>query len=101
VIVRVDLGPEPPAVALEEPEDCRAFHVAATGGGDLDRVAAAVGRRADGEDVYVDVDLVRRLAAGRVEPSWEQDFVAMLDFARTKGWLDESGQGIRAHVEWD
>jgi len=24
----------------------------------------------------------------------------MLEFARSKGWLDDSGHAIKAHVEW-
>jgi hypothetical protein len=56
--------------------------------------------RLDGDDVWVPVDAVRRLAAGRVGADWESDFTAMLEFARGKGWLDPSGRAIRAHVEW-
>lgn len=104
MIVSVDLTTTPAVVGLDEPDDCRRFHVAARGEADpdgLDRVLAehGLGRR-DGDDVWVQVDAVRRLAAGRVGASWESDFAAMLAFARDKGWLDASGTAIRAHVEW-
>ena len=48
----------------------------------------------------VAVDAVRRLAAGSVGATWEDDFAAMLDYARSKGWLSDDGASIRAHVEW-
>ena len=108
MIVSVDLTTTPAVVGLDEPDDCRRFHVAArvapNGGADPDGLARAlaergVGRR-DGDDAWVQVEAVRRLAAGRVGTSWERDFAAMVDFARDKGWLDASGTAIRAHVEW-
>jgi hypothetical protein len=109
VYVQVDLGQHPPVVSLEEPEDCKRFHVAVVGGADgggndvrmvFGALVDAAAGRLEGDEAFVTVDAVRRLAAGRVGPSWDADFAAMLDFARTKGWLDERGVAIRAHVEW-
>jgi hypothetical protein len=104
VIVSVDLTTTPPAVGLDEPDDCRRFHVAAVGGADGGRLGQALADGEtgwlDGDDVWVQVAAVRRLAAGRVGPTWESDFAAMVAFARDKGWLDASGTAIRAHVEW-
>jgi hypothetical protein len=103
--VDVDLESDPGAVALAEPADCTRFHVAVRGAGDagtLDRVLrsnAAGAVDGDGE-AMVRVDAVRRLAAGAVGESWEADFTAMLAYARSKGWLSEDGEAIRAHVEW-
>jgi hypothetical protein len=104
VHVTVDLGSSPPAVTLVEPGDCSRFDVIVDGSGDdtdLDRalVSASLGRT-DGSEVLVDVAAVRRLAAGVVGPGWEGDFLAMLDFARGRGWLTEDDGAIRAHVEW-
>jgi hypothetical protein len=104
VIVSVDLTATPPDVRLDEPDDCRRFHVAARGESDPARLRSALADQESGsldrDDVWVEVDAVRRLAAGRVGASWESDFTAMLEFARDKGWLDASGKAIRAHVEW-
>jgi hypothetical protein len=98
MIVRVDVDGR---ATLEQPEDCRAFHVEALGG-DLSAVAAAIGARPPAPDdhVWVGVDWVRQQAAGRVAANWEGDFAKMLDFAAGKGWLDEGGQAIQAHVVW-
>ena len=103
MVVNVDLERDPPVVSLEEPEDCRRFHVEATGGSD--RLGAVlesegVGRTLPSGDVLIDVDSIRRMAAGRVPDGWDADFSAMLDYARDKGWLDEAGRAIQAHVEW-
>jgi hypothetical protein len=101
VVVDVDVSGEPPAVALEDPEDCRAFSVRVQG----DRAAlgpalesAGVGRL-DGDEALIEVEAVRTLAAGQVGDSWEGDFAAMLQYAEGKGWIADEGRSIRAHVE--
>jgi hypothetical protein len=101
VVVDVDLQVEPPAVALVDPGDCTAFAVRVRGdgaglGGALE--AAGVGRT-DGDEALIEVDAVRRMAAGRVGEGWDGDLAAMLDYAATKGWIADDGRSIRAHVE--
>ena len=97
----VDLEADPPAVALEDPEDCTAFSVRVRGrraglGGALE--ASDVGRM-DGDEALVGVDAVRRMAQDRVGPGWGDDFAAMLRYAEGKGWIADDGRSIRAHVE--
>jgi hypothetical protein len=103
--VVVDMAGEPATVVLEEPADCGRFHVTARGGGDVGTLDTALRSTAvgtvDGDgEALVDVDAVRRLAAGSVGETWETDFAAMLGYARSKGWLTKDGASIRAHVEW-
>ena len=104
--VLVDLDVTPPSVALADPADCARFHVEVHGGdaddaGALDAALRAHGAGsavgATGADIAVDA--VRRMASEGVGPSWEDDFSAMLSYARTKGWLSDDGALIRAHVE--
>jgi hypothetical protein len=103
MIVEVNLEVEPPTVTLLEPDDCARFHVSAIGRRDAAELGAALRTSGAGdgagEEVVVNVDAVRRLA-GRSEPGWDSDFSAMLDVARTRGWLSKEGSAIRAHVEW-
>ena len=104
MIIDIDLTGGSPTVQLVEPEDCRRFHVGAKGG-DTEALGAAlsaqhVGRLLPSGDALIDLDAVRRLAAGRVPDGWEADFAAMVGYAKSKGWLDESGEAIQAHVEW-
>ncbi|MCB9596878.1 MAG: hypothetical protein H6719_29415 [Sandaracinaceae bacterium] len=88
-------------VSLEQPDVFTQFHVAATGGDAAAVVAAlgADGKAADDEHVFVAVESIRAWARGRVGDDWEVGFGKMVDYARSKGWLDEAGTHIRAHLE--
>ncbi|MFN0091178.1 MAG: hypothetical protein ACKVWR_13060 [Acidimicrobiales bacterium] len=100
---RVELASR--TVTLEEPADCKKFHVEAVTGGaapDMGAVTAALGAAAaqsDDAHVWITEQAVRDLAAGRVPESWAGEFDGMLGYARSKGWVDASG-AIQAHVEW-
>ncbi len=105
MFVRVDLAPTPPLVTLEEPDNTKQFHLTVVGGTDAAMVYGALvdaaAGRLEAEHAWIGVDAIRRLAAGRVGDSWDADFEAMLGYARSKGWFDEAGHAIRAHVEWE
>ena len=103
--VLVDLDATPPAVTLEEPDDCTRFYVAAMGARDPAVLASAldgvvIGWLA-GDDAFIRTEAVRAMAGGRVGEGWADGFDRMLDYARGKGWLDDAGDAIQAHVEWD
>ncbi|MEX0666513.1 MAG: hypothetical protein WD598_17295 [Acidimicrobiia bacterium] len=102
--MKIDLEPHPPVVTLEEPEDTKKFHVTVVGGKDWGLVFGALvdaaAGRLEAEEAFITIDAVRRLAKDRVGDIWEADFTAMLDYARTKGWFDEGGNAICAHLEW-
>jgi hypothetical protein len=86
-------------IHMDDPSDFKAFKVVVKPGEDPAAVAA-VGRLADPATAWIDVDAVRNLAgAAATIPGWEDGFAAMLAFARTKGWLDESGSAVQAHIE--
>lgn len=90
------------SVELTEPDDFRRFHVTAPAGVDVAAAlgAAAAGRAADGDDVFVDIAWLRSEAARLgVGEAWPEGFAAMLDYAGSKGWLDDGGAAVRAHVE--
>jgi hypothetical protein len=104
VFIKVVLGGTEPSVTLEEPGDCKRFHVTVAGGTDRTELAAAlsehgIGRLVD-EDAWISVAEVRRLAAGVVGPGWEADFNGMVTYAAGKGWLSPGGEELQAHVEW-
>ena len=104
MVIQVDLRAHPPVVTLENPDDTQAFHVAVVGGTDWGLVFGALvdaaAGRLEGDNAFITIDAVRRMAAGRVDAGWDQQFVAMLEYARTKGWIDEGGNSIQAHLEW-
>jgi hypothetical protein len=103
-----DLTSDPPTTTLRDPEDCDRLKVVVKGPGakgpeDAARLAAAltgIGRPQGTQVVFLEPDALRRMAAGRVAPDWDQSFQRMLDYARTKGWTDEATGTVRAHCEW-
>ena len=104
MFVQVDVNAQPPIVTLEEPDDCTRFHLAVVGGTDLARVFGALvdaaAGRLEGGHALITIDSVRRMAAGRVADDWGDRFDGMLGYARTKGWIDETGSSIQAHIEY-
>lgn len=104
MFVLVDLASYPPAVSLEEPGDTGRFQVTVRGGTDRALVFGALvdaaAGRLDGDDAWITVDAIRRLAAPQADPAWDDEFTAMLDYARGNGWLDEATHALQAHVEW-
>ena len=104
MVIVLQLTVEAAAVALEDPDDMRRFHVRVEGAVDHERIAAAF--RATGlggfestERALVNVASVRELASGRSGPDWEKRFQEMLAYAAGKGWYDEAAGTIQAHTE--
>lgn len=95
VVVSID------GVDLEEPDDCTAFKLV---GRDVasDEVAGALSGIGllETEHAWIEPEVVRTLAEGRVGDDWDDRFDAMVAFATGKGWVDTEGR-IRAHVEWE
>ena len=91
----------PQAVTLEDPDNFQQFHVSVQG--DVNDVGAALASAGFGslvdEDARISVAAVRAAAAGRVDDGWDDGFAKMLEYARTKGWLEDGDTSIRAHIE--
>lgn len=109
--MQVMVIPEVAGVELRDADDCGDFRVCIVGGADgdaggggaggaahLDDLLGSIGRP-DGDHVWVSVEVVRRMAAGRVDDGWDERFASMLEYAASKGWLDADGAHVRAHVE--
>lgn len=100
MFVRVDVGAG--RAELCDAEDLKGLRVDIVGGqggeGDADEAARALGElgHLDGEHAWLRIGALR--AAGPSDPAWQQQFDAMIDYARTKGWTDGAGS-VRAHVE--
>jgi hypothetical protein len=93
------------SVELVEPEDVRSFHAVRHADLAQDQLAEVVRHNdlgevlPDGVHLMVPVETVRRMAAGRVGPDWEQNFDAMIAYAERKGWLSDDRTRVRAHLE--
>jgi hypothetical protein len=88
-------------VSLRDPRDFRDFHVVLAEGVDLAEALTIAGAgRPTGDDAYVSSAWVRDVMAEREDDDaeWQTGFEAMLGLARSKGWIAEDGDGIRAHV---
>jgi len=100
VIIHADL--DTAIVTLVDPADFRGFHVAVAGGStDDERLAAVLAPhgRLDGEHAWISTDAVAALAGPVADDEWQAGFGGMVAYARDKGFLDESGTAIRAHLE--
>jgi hypothetical protein len=88
-------------VSLRDPRDFRDLHVEVADGVDLAEALTVAGAgRPAGDDVFVSTAWVRDVMAEREDDDaeWQAGFEAMLGLARSKGWIAEDGDGIRAHV---
>lgn len=87
---------------LVQPSDCQRFSVRVVGSGDLHDLEETLAECGAVEDdhVWVDVDVIRRLARFSTDEGWDTDFAGMVRYAQEHGWLDEQRNRIRAHLEW-
>jgi hypothetical protein len=95
-------------VELVDPADTTKFHVSCPSTLSDQALRQIVKKEDVGEllpddtgHMMVRIDAVRRLAAGRVGPTWADDLTGMLAYAERKGWLSGDGTGIRAHLVRD
>ena len=93
------------SAVLDDPDNCRSFSVAVPSGTTPDDLPALLQRTGagrldpDGQHVHVPITTVRQLAEGRTSSGWDDDFAAMISFARTKGWVDDRAATVRGHLE--
>jgi hypothetical protein len=84
-----------------EPDDFGAFSVLVVGFERRAFVSAVdeIGSVIDDGHVAVDLDAVRRLVGDRWDDArWRSGLDGMLSYARSRGWITDSG-AVRAHVE--
>jgi hypothetical protein len=82
--IELDLSAVPPTVTLQEPDDFKRFEIVAT----------------QPEHAFVGVAEIEKLAGERcADPEWHRQFRQMLEYARSKGWIDDEGS-VRGHIEW-
>jgi len=85
---------------LVDPEDLTGFAVVLDGDEDASPEALAAGGVLGlGDHAWVRTEALRRLAGPVATPEWEDAFAAMLDYARSRGWVDDEHGAVRGHVE--
>ena len=54
----------------------------------------------DGEHVWLDIAVARAAGAEVAgDADWAEGYEAMITYAASKGWTDDAGTHVRAHVE--
>jgi hypothetical protein len=100
MIIELDTSGAAARATLLEADDFKAFKVVVRGGGPaLAEQAAPLGVAKVDEHAWVRVDALRELAGSAATPEWEASLQGMLDYARSKGWVDDGLGTVRAHVE--
>jgi hypothetical protein len=61
-----------------------------------DALSAAGAGGLDGDHAWLDIAWLR--AAGPDDDAWRGQFDGMIAYATSKGWVDEPGRRVRAHV---
>ncbi len=89
-------------VELEHPGEFTSFSVAAVDP-EVSVVLEALGEHgsqtSEDDHVFVAIEAVRRLAGENVDDTWESGLSKMVTYAGTKGWMSDSGEAIKAHIE--
>jgi hypothetical protein len=92
----------PEHIDLQQADDLGRFHVMVSP--DIDNLDGVL-REAGwgwvdpaGRDALILVAAIRQAARGAAGPDWGESFAAMVDQAMTSGWMNETGDAIRAHV---
>lgn len=52
----------------------------------------------DGVNARIFADVLRQVAGSASDPSWQEDFDAMLGYAAGKGWYDPDARIIGVHI---
>lgn len=99
VIINIDPSG---TVGIVEAGNFRGFHIAGTKPRDTATRSSLAEQGIHFDDAlaqaFVEPDTVRSLAKG--DRDWEIGFGSMIDYAKSKGWIDDQGR-IGAHTEWD
>ena len=89
----------PARVRLLDPEELRSFAVAVVDSSTRDEGdwPEAVARHE--EHVWVRIQAIRELAKPQVDAGWDAGFEKVIEFARSRGWVDDEAGAVRGHVE--
>jgi hypothetical protein len=55
--------------------------------------------RVDGSHVWLDIESLKALVPLPRSGSWDERFAKTMAYARSKGWVDETGKFVRAHID--
>jgi hypothetical protein len=82
VYIHIDLTQLPPSVEVCEPDEFNSFSVVAS----------------VPPHVWIEPGTVAHIAGRTSDAAWRERLAGMIDYAASKGWVNEHGQ-VRAHIE--
>lgn len=92
-------------VKITELDDLKKFHIEAIG--TLEQIAdqfktSHAGRVMNSEHAEVNISFIEQQAGEKLQDSiWLNGLKMMLDYADSKGWMNQEYQTIAAHIEWE
>jgi hypothetical protein len=91
-------------VTLDDAQNFRAFKVVVNipkATLEEARVAlAGIATLPDRETAWVSADALRQWRGVKDDAEWQKNLDAMIEKAKPLGWIDETNNTIKAHVEW-
>ena len=89
-------------VAVDDHDLFTGFSVQTPAGMSAADIASTLGEgtRSDGDDhLWIAETAIRHWVSDRATENWDQGSWGMVDYARSKGWTDEVGTHLRAHID--
>ena len=92
-------------VKITELDDFNKFHIEATG--TLEQISnqfqtSRAGHVMNSEHAEVNISFIKQQAGEKLQDStWLNGLKMMLDYADSKGWMNQEHQTVVAHIEWE
>ena len=99
----ISIDPETKTASIQEPEVLTAFHIESPEHNE-DAVASIIGNGAEAAGdahVWVSIEWIARNVEGEVSSNWEEDFSGMVQYATSKGWVNEPETHLKANIKVD
>ena len=87
------------SVLVGEPDDCKRLCAVISGAGNIDTALGPLGSAdADDAHLWIKVEALKRAAMPTHDVDWSTRFDAMIEYAKSKGWIDTSKTRVRVHL---
>jgi hypothetical protein len=95
--------PRQQRAAVQQADDLKRFSVVVVGGAsdeELESALAPLARLESCAIAWVSIERLRAACGRDDDAAWSRAFDEMVEFAASKGWVDETGTALRAHLEY-
>lgn len=98
----LEIDPSEGRTNVHDLDDLKSFSVRASDQTDralLAQALAPLGQFDGEEHAWIDIDALREASGRSDDLGWTAQFDAMVAYASSKGWVNEGGTALRAHLE--